>query len=99
LVVGILRFQKWFVLDVLGFQIELCCRYFGLFLTWQRFGLFFEKKLANFFSNLLVRLQKTFLYQPFESPIKTRIDTGFVFVCYFHRPIVPHFNDDFNFPS
>jgi hypothetical protein len=23
-----LKFQNWFVVDVLGFQIELCCRYF-----------------------------------------------------------------------
>jgi hypothetical protein len=42
-VAGILRFQKWFDVDVLGFQIELCCRYFGLFLTGRLFGLFFEK--------------------------------------------------------
>jgi hypothetical protein len=40
-VVGILRFKKWF--DVLGIQIELCCRYVGLFFTWQLFGSFFEK--------------------------------------------------------
>jgi hypothetical protein len=26
-----LRFQQWFNVDDLGFQIELCCRYFGLF--------------------------------------------------------------------
>jgi hypothetical protein len=38
----------------LGFQIELCCRYFGLFLIWQLFGLFF-KNLA-LFSNFLVTL-------------------------------------------
>jgi hypothetical protein len=50
----LLRFQKWFVVDVSGFQIERCCRYFGLFLTLQLFGLFL-KKLA-FFSNLLVTL-------------------------------------------
>jgi hypothetical protein len=30
-VVGILRFQKWFDVDVLGIQVELCCRHFGLF--------------------------------------------------------------------
>ncbi len=30
-VVCILRFQKWFDADILGFQTELCCRYFGLF--------------------------------------------------------------------
>jgi hypothetical protein len=45
---SIARFQKWFDVDVLGFQIELCCRYLGLFLTWQFFGLFREK-FGNFF--------------------------------------------------
>ncbi len=45
--VGILRFQKWFVVDVLGFQIELCHRYFDLFWLGQLFGLFFEKN-GNF---------------------------------------------------
>jgi hypothetical protein len=29
-VVGIFRFHKWFDVDVLGFQVELCCGYFGL---------------------------------------------------------------------
>jgi hypothetical protein len=57
-VVGILRFQKWFDADVLGFQIKLCCRYsyFDLFSTWQLFGLFFEKNFI--FSYLLVTLAK-----------------------------------------
>jgi hypothetical protein len=32
-IVGILRFQKCFDVDALGFQIELICRYFGLFGT------------------------------------------------------------------
>jgi hypothetical protein len=41
-------FQEWSDVDVLGFQIELCCNYFSLFLTWQHFGLFFEK-FGNFF--------------------------------------------------
>ncbi len=54
-VVGILRFQKWFDVDVLGCQIELSCRFFWPFLIWQLFGLFFEK-FGNFFSNLLVTL-------------------------------------------
>jgi hypothetical protein len=39
-VVGILRFQKWFDVNVLGFQTELCCRYFGLFdlkMVWATF--------------------------------------------------------------
>jgi hypothetical protein len=31
IVAGILSFQKLFDVDVLGFQIEPCCRYFGLF--------------------------------------------------------------------
>jgi hypothetical protein len=30
-VVGILRVRKWFDVDVLGFQIEFRCRYFGIF--------------------------------------------------------------------
>ncbi len=47
----ILRLQK-FVVDVLGFQIELCCRYFGLFWLGN-----FLKNLAIFFSNHLVTLQ------------------------------------------
>jgi len=37
-----------FDVDVFGFQNELCCRYFCLFLTWHLFGLFF-KKFGNFF--------------------------------------------------
>ncbi len=41
-IVLLLRFRKWFAVDVLGFQIELCCRYFWPFLNWQLFGLFFE---------------------------------------------------------
>jgi hypothetical protein len=45
---GILRFQKWLLVDVVGFQIKLCCRYFGLFGAWRLFGLLFEK-LGNFF--------------------------------------------------
>jgi hypothetical protein len=52
-VVGILRFQKWFDVDVLDFKIELCCRHFGLF-AWRLFGLLF-KKFGNFY-NLLVTL-------------------------------------------
>jgi hypothetical protein len=28
-------FQKWFDVDALGFHIELCYRYFGLFLPWR----------------------------------------------------------------
>jgi hypothetical protein len=32
LLIGLLlRFQKWFVVDVSVFQIELCCRYFWPF--------------------------------------------------------------------
>ncbi len=44
-VVGILRFQKWFDVGVLGFQIELCCRYFGLFCL----GYFLGYSLKNIF--------------------------------------------------
>jgi hypothetical protein len=43
-VVGILKFQKWFGVYVLDFQIPLCCRYFGLFMAWQHF-----EKLGEFF--------------------------------------------------
>jgi hypothetical protein len=38
----------------LGFQIELCCIYFGLDLTLQLLGLF--EKIGKFFSNHLVTL-------------------------------------------
>jgi len=48
-VVGISRVQKWFDVDVLGFQIKLCCRYFGL---GDCLG-YFLKNWAIFFSNLL----------------------------------------------
>jgi hypothetical protein len=54
----VLRFQKWFVVNVLVFQIDLYCRYYWPFLSWQLFGLFLEK-IGNFLSNLLVTLQKT----------------------------------------
>jgi hypothetical protein len=43
----LLRFQKWFVVYVLGFQIELCFRYF-----WPLLGNFlgdFLKKFGDFF--------------------------------------------------
>jgi len=39
-IVGILRFQKFFDVDALGFQIELICRYFDLFVwntVWATF--------------------------------------------------------------
>jgi hypothetical protein len=58
-VVGILRFQKWFDVDVLGFQIELCCRYFDLFFdlktVWATFW-----KIGQFFlfKTLLVTLRR-----------------------------------------
>jgi hypothetical protein len=54
-VVGFLWFQKLFDTDVLGFQIELCCRCFGLLLTWRLLGDIFCK-FGQFFSNLLVTL-------------------------------------------
>ncbi len=50
-VVGILRFQKWFDVDVFGYQNELCCRYFGLFLAWRLLGLLFEKFCKVFFKS------------------------------------------------
>jgi len=48
---GTLMFQKWFnVVDVLDFQIELCCRYFGiLFGSASVFWLLFSK-VGQFFS-------------------------------------------------
>jgi hypothetical protein len=52
---------KWFYADILGVQIELCCRY--PFLTWRLFGLFFEK-LGDLFSNLLVTLAVNFFILP-----------------------------------
>jgi hypothetical protein len=30
-VIGIFRFQKWFDIGILAFQIQLRCKYFGLF--------------------------------------------------------------------
>jgi hypothetical protein len=47
-VVGILGFQKWSYVVVLGFQIELCCRYFGLFCLGD-FLSYFLKNWAIFF--------------------------------------------------
>ncbi len=49
-----LRFQKRFDLDVSGFQIELYCRYFGLFWLGNFLGYFW--KIWQFFSSLLVTL-------------------------------------------
>ncbi len=45
---GILRFLKWFDVDVLGFQIEIC---FGLFLALRLFGLLFD--LHKQFQNMV----------------------------------------------
>jgi hypothetical protein len=53
-VTGILRFQKWFGVEVLGFQIELCCRYCGLFGLGDCLGYFLKNWVL--FSNLLVTL-------------------------------------------
>jgi hypothetical protein len=41
-VVSISRFQKWLVVDVLDFQIELFVDILT-FLAWTEFGLLFEK--------------------------------------------------------
>ncbi len=54
----ILRFQKWSYVVVLGFQIERCCRYFGLFCLGD-FLSYFLKNWAIFFSDLLVTLAKS----------------------------------------
>jgi hypothetical protein len=60
-VVGTLRFHKWFDLDVLGFQIKPCCRYFGHFWLEDHLGYFLKNwatflKIGLLFSNLLVTL-------------------------------------------
>ncbi len=42
---GVLRFLKWFDVDVQDFQIEFwCSRFFGFF--WSMFGLLYKKKLS-----------------------------------------------------
>jgi hypothetical protein len=48
-VLVILRFQKWFEVDVFGFQIEHWCRYFGIFDRATVFGYFFQKFGKLFF--------------------------------------------------
>jgi hypothetical protein len=53
-----LRFQMGFDVDVLGFQIEICCRYFDLFCLGDCLG-YFLKNWAKLFSNLLVTLLAT----------------------------------------
>jgi hypothetical protein len=37
-------FQKWFDVDILGFQIELCCRHFGLFWIGDCLGYFLKNR-------------------------------------------------------
>ncbi len=54
-VVGILRVQKWFDLDVSDFEIELWYCFFGNFWLGKYFGNFYQN-LDNFFPNLLVTL-------------------------------------------
>jgi len=54
-VLGILMFQKWFGVFVLGFQIALCCRYFDIFWIGNFLGYFLKNRVI-FFSNLLVTL-------------------------------------------
>ncbi len=46
-VVGILRFLKWFDVDVIDFQIEVHCRYFDLFWLGDCWG-YSLKNWANF---------------------------------------------------
>jgi hypothetical protein len=41
-VVGILRFQKWFDLDISDFQLELCYRFFGSFWFGNFLGYFLK---------------------------------------------------------
>ncbi len=50
LLIGLLlRFQKWFVVDVLVFQIELCCRYLLAFFDLATFWAIIWKKIGDFF--------------------------------------------------
>jgi hypothetical protein len=49
------KVSKVIDVDVLGFQIELCCREFGLFKIGDCLG-YFLKNWVIFFSNLLVTL-------------------------------------------
>jgi hypothetical protein len=50
-VAGILRFQKWFVVDDLDSEIRLCCRYFGIFGIGNCL-VYFLKQWTIFFQNL-----------------------------------------------
>jgi hypothetical protein len=54
-VASILSFQKGFDVDVFGFEIELRCKYFGIFWLGNCFS-YFSRKLGEIFSNLLVIL-------------------------------------------
>ncbi len=58
IVARILGFQKWFDIDVLAFQMKLCCRYFGIFWLGDCLG-YFLNNWAIFFSKLLVTLFRT----------------------------------------
>jgi len=49
----LIRFQKWFVVDVLGFQIELCCRHFKPFFDLATFWALVLKKILIFWSPCL----------------------------------------------
>jgi hypothetical protein len=55
------KVSKWFVVDVLGFQIKLCCRYFLPFFDLATFWAIFWK-FWQFFSNLLVTLNSRFCF-------------------------------------
>jgi hypothetical protein len=56
---GILRFQKWFNVDILDFQLELSSKYFGFFGLKAFFG--------QFLKNWAIIFQK--LWSPCFSPI------------------------------
>jgi hypothetical protein len=55
-VVGILRFQKWFGVYILGFQIALCCTYFGLFWLGDLLGYFLKNILVTLYGLVMGQL-------------------------------------------
>ncbi len=56
-VVGIFRFQKWFDVDILDFQFELCYRYLAFF-DYETFLATF----GQFFAKLLVTLKRGHIF-------------------------------------
>ncbi len=90
------RFQKWFGVDVLDFQIELWYRYFGIFWLGNCFGHFFAKISQIYFSIiwshcflfLLLQYQEEkfclpslFLNSHPSGPNFTKLFTSFIYEC------------------